>query len=267
MQTIKIYNRIHALFGRKSKGILSVFFTAGYPEKDSTVAIALELANAGVDMVEIGMPFSDPLADGPVIQESSAIAIQNGTNISLIFDQVREIRKETDIPILLMGYLNPVMRYGMERFLHDASLVGIDGCILPDLPIEEYETRYKGLFEKYNLSYIPLVTPTTDTERITWLDSLASGFIYAVSTTAITGGQSEGYRETSLAYFDQLSKMGLNNPILAGFGIHNKLTFDQVCDRLNGGIIGTAFIRMLGKDNLKKRIKEFIISISQKGYI
>lgn len=251
-------SRIKETFERKD--ILSIYFTAGFPELNSAMQILRELQENGVNMVELGMPFSDPLADGPVIQHSSEVALRNGMNLDLLFEQTREMRKEISIPVILMGYLNPVLQYGVEKFLKRSAENGFDGLIIPDLPMREYETIYKPLFEKYNLKNIFLVTPQTSEERVRKIDSLSDGFIYLVSSGSTTGMRTEFSKEQK-AYFKRNSDYNLKNPLLAGFGISNNTTFEQACEHTSGAIIGSAFIKALQN---KVAIKEFVGSIRNK---
>jgi tryptophan synthase alpha chain len=256
-------NRIKDLFKRKDKGILSIYFTAGFPELNSSMEILKQLEENGVDMVELGMPFSDPLADGPVIQYSSEVALQNGMNMDLLFEQTKEFRKQISIPVILMGYLNPLLQYGVEKFLHRAAENGFDGLIIPDLPIREYELHYKQLFEKYNLKNIFLITPNTTEERIRKIDAISDGFIYLVSTAGTTGAR-DSFNEDQQDYFKRIASYKLNNPLLAGFGISNRKTFEQACLHTNGAIIGSAFIKALKTENCKSQIEKFIGSIKLK---
>ncbi|CAN5363263.1 tryptophan synthase subunit alpha [soil metagenome] len=268
-------NRINKLFLEKQKDILSVYFTAGFPNLNDTVAIINELENSGVDMIEIGMPFSDPLADGPTIQRSSEIALENGMTIKLLFEQIKNIRinppsntnaiasplsrgNSSEIPLILMGYLNPVLQYGVEQFCKDAASLGISGVILPDLPLQEYLDEYKSIFEKYNLKNIFLITPQTSDERIRLIDEHSDGFIYMVSSASTTGTKSEiGVEQEK--YFKRIQTMKLKNPIVIGFGISDKKTFSKACEYANGAIIGSAFIKTIdGSKDLKKSISGFV---------
>jgi len=249
--------RIENLFKNK-KNILNIYLTAGYPKLEDTVIIAQELAKNGVDMIEIGMPFSDPLADGPTIQHSSEIAIKNGITLDLIFKQIIEIRKTVTIPIILMGYYNQVLQYGAAKFFEKAKNVGVDGFILPDLPIEEYQTNYKKLLTNLALDMVFLITPQTQDERIKLIDSESSGFLYVVSSFAITGATSD-IKQNQLTYFKRINQLELTNPKLIGFGISNKKTFDTACQNAQGAIIGSAFIKALkNSDDLRKTIEEFV---------
>jgi len=254
-------NRLRNLFQQKDKNILSVFCTAGFPELNSIVPILEALQNNGVDLVEIGMPFSDPTADGPVIQYSNTIAINNGMMLKVLFEQIKDIRSKIQIPLILMGYINPAIQYGFDNFLRDAHQCGIDGIIIPDLPMYEYETFYKEMFEQYGLQNIFLVTPQTTEERIRKIDDLTDAFIYIVSSNAITGGNSNIQQEQE-NYFQRIKNMKLKNPTLIGFGIKDKQTFDTACEYANGAIIGTAFINAIDKSqNIQQDIAQFIQNI------
>jgi tryptophan synthase alpha chain len=254
-------NRIKELFQRKPHNVLSVFSTAGFPELESIVPVLEQLQANGVDMVEIGMPFSDPTADGPVIQHSNTIAIDNGMTLSVLFSQLKTIRDKIHIPLVLMGYINPAMQYGIDNFLKDAHDCGIDGVIIPDLPLYEYETFYREKFSQYQIQNIFLVTPQTSEERIRKIDALTDAFIYIVSSNAITGGNSS-IQTVQTAYFERIQNMQLLNPTLIGFGIRDKQTFDATCQYANGAIIGTAFINAIDmSDDLSKDIHSFIRSI------
>ncbi|SIQ92092.1 tryptophan synthase subunit alpha [Pontibacter lucknowensis] len=256
-------NRIQQLFAQKPKGLLSVYFTAGFPSLEDTVPIILELEKNGVDLIEIGMPFSDPLADGPTIQQSSEVAIRNGMTIPKLFAQLQDIRQHTQIPLVLMGYLNPVMQYGVERFMQKASELGIDGLILPDLPLSDYVREYKELFEQNGLSNIFLITPQTPEQRIREIDAHTNGFIYMVSSASVTGSTT-GQSVVNTGYFERVNGMGLRNPGIIGFGIHNHETFTQACNHASGAIIGSAFIKALAKEgSLTENISTFIQSIRQ----
>lgn len=238
-------NRITDLFAEKNKNILSVYYTAGFPALDSTVTVASCLAEAGADIIEIGIPFSDPVADGPTIQESNNIALKNGMTLRLLIDQVKEIRKQKiKTPLILMGYLNPVIQYGIEDFIKDASNAGVDGLILPDMPLHEYEENYQKLFEAENLCNTFLISPTTSEERIRKIDGATNGFVYAVSASSITGARG-GFKEEQIKYFDRLQKMKLKNPCLIGFGISNHETFSKASAYGAGAIVGSAFVNLL----------------------
>ncbi|MEO1434978.1 MAG: tryptophan synthase subunit alpha [Bacteroidota bacterium] len=237
-------NRITALFAQKQSDILSVFFTAGYPGLDDTLPILKALEQNGVDLVEIGVPFSDPIADGGTIQQSSNAALENGMSLEKLFEQLNGFRAQVNIPVILMGYLNPIVQYGVERFCEKAAAIGVDGVILPDLPIELYEEQYKALFEKYQLSNILLITPQTAPHRIEMIDQNTEGFIYMVSSNSITG-KTSGISEGQVAYFNRINSMGLRNPRLIGFGISDQNSFETACQYASGAIIGSAFIRAL----------------------
>jgi tryptophan synthase alpha chain len=236
-------SRIKELFRRKNKNVLNVYCTAGFPALNDTVPVLKALQDAGADMVELGMPYSDPLADGPVIQASSSRALANGMTISRLFEQLKNFRREIHLPVLLMGYMNPILQYGFEKFCRDASEAGVDGLILPDLPMYEFEKEFSVIIKKYDLDFVFLVTPETKEERIRKLDQLSSGFLYAVSSSSTTGKNTLiGEQEE---YFKALQSMKLKNPVLIGFGIKDKSGFTKACTFANGAIIGTAFIKIL----------------------
>lgn len=250
-------NRLEQLFSTK-ENILNIYTTAGFPKLNDTIEIIQELAASGVDMVEIGMPFSDPLADGPTIQHSSEVAIENGITLDLIFNQIKEIRKTVTIPIMLMGYLNQLVKYGIEDFLSKAKETGVDGLILPDLPLDIYQDEYKMLFEKYNLKMSFLITPQTSEERIKLIAKESTAFLYVVSSFAITGSKSD-IQQNQIDYFKKISSMHLNTPKLIGFGISNKSTFNTASNYANGAIIGSAFIKIINNQtNIKAAIQKFI---------
>jgi tryptophan synthase alpha chain len=266
-------NRIDSLFQTRPGQILSVFFTAGYPKLNSTVEIIRALTKAGADMIEIGMPFSDPMADGPVIQKSSDVALKQGMSMNLLFNQLKDIRKETDIPLLLMGYLNPVMHYGIEKFCTECEKTGIDGVILPDLPLEVFlgdsgkvlgsqaQGSLQDLFVKHNLHAVFLISPQTRTERIHEIDRISNGFLYMVSSSSTTGVKS-GFDPDRQAYFERIRDMKLKNPRLIGFGISNHASFANACEYAKGAIIGSAFVSMLGTaGNLNEAIAKFVEGI------
>ncbi|MFC2112087.1 tryptophan synthase subunit alpha [Bacteroidota bacterium] len=256
-------NRIDALFENKPSGILSVYMTAGYPELDDTVPIIKELSSGGADLIEIGMPFSDPLADGPVLQECNHRALENGMSLEILFEQIGNIRATVDIPLILMGYLNPVLNYGFDRFCEKAAETGIDGLILPDLPAGEYERSYKNICEKYGLYMIFLITPQTSESRIRQIAGLSKGFIYMVSAASTTGSKT-GFQQEQVDYFKRISEMDLPLPRLIGFGIFSADTFNQACQYANGAIIGSAFMKSLSTDGkLGDKIRGFIRGLSQ----
>jgi len=253
-------SRLQALFANKKERVLNVYFTAGYPQLDSTATIIQSLQNNGADIIELGMPYSDPLADGPVIQESGNIALQNGMTIAVLFEQIKALKGQINIPIILMGYMNPVLQYGFENFCAEASAVGVDGLILPDLPEYEFEMEYGAIIKKYGLDFIFLVTPETSTERIQQLDNLSTGFLYAVSSSATTG-KDKDFNSVE-KYLEQLQSMQLKNPVLVGFGIKDRNTFESACKYANGAIIGTAFIKALeGTTNIEATVKHFISAV------
>ena len=251
-------NRINKVLNNKSD-ILSIYFTAGFPNLSDTTTIIKNLDNCGVDMIEIGLPFSDPLADGPTIQNSSNIALSNGMTTKKLFEQLKGLRKETDISLIIMGYFNPIMQYGIESFCKDCELAGIDGLIIPDLPAEIYSNDYKTIFEKYNLLNMFLITPQTSDERIKFIDKISSGFIYMVSSFSITGAVNSFEKEQK-KYFDRINKMDLKSSLLIGFGISNKETFKDAINHSQGAIIGSAFIKFISENGVNK-ISDFIRKI------
>ncbi|MDO8366403.1 MAG: tryptophan synthase subunit alpha [Saprospiraceae bacterium] len=238
-------NRIDALF-QKRKPVLSIFATAGFPQINATLPILRALQKAGAGMVEIGIPFSDPLADGPVIQHSSSVALENGMTLEGLFGQLRNIREEIKMPLLLMGYVNTVMQFGMARFLENCQETGIDGVILPDLPPEVFESEYQQMFEKHGINPVFLVTPQSSEARLRKMDALSRGFLYAVSTSATTG-ERKGFSLEQIAYFDRLQAAGLRNPVVVGFGISSREDLQTVFAHAQGGIIGSAFVRAISK--------------------
>ena len=253
-------NRIQQLFSHKKQNILNVYCTAGYPKLDSTLYMMQALQNNGADLIELGMPYSDPLADGPVIQESGAVAIENGMTIAVLFEQLKSFRTDIKVPVILMGYMNPVLQYGFEKFCKDAAAVGVDGLILPDLPEYEFETEYGTIIKKYGLDFIFLVTPETREERLRKLDALSTGCLYAVSSSSTTGNEKD-FNAVEL-YLQRLQTMQLKNPVLVGFGIKDKVTFASACKYANGAIIGSAYIKTLeGKEDLEMATKEFLENI------
>lgn len=257
-------NRISQLFEQHAEdadGLLNVYFTAGFPELADTRRVLRALQDAGADLVEIGMPYSDPVADGETIQDSNQKALENGMSIRLLLEQLRDMRSEISLPVLLMGYFNPVVQYGVERFCRDASEAGVDGLILPDLPVEEYLAHYKALFDQYGLLNIFLITPQTKPERIRLIDEAGSGFIYMVSSASVTGAKT-GVSVNMEAYFERIHQMKLKNPRLIGFGIKDRESFLKASRYGNGAIIGSAFIRVLQEStDLEKDIETFISGI------
>jgi tryptophan synthase alpha chain len=251
-------NRINKLFGEKKNTILSIYFTAGHPALDSTFTIIKTLAESGVDMIEIGMPFSDPIADGPVIQKSSHLALKNGMSLKILFEQLKDIRKELNLPLLLMGSLNPVIQYGIEKFAAKCHTTGIDGVILPDLPLDIYIEEYKPSFEKYGLHNIFLITPQTSNARIRQLDNHSSGFLYMVSASATTGMR-KNFEQYQIEYFKRVNELDLKSPRLIGFGISNHETFNLACQNASGAIIGSAFVNLLDEEgDISVNIKRFV---------
>lgn len=254
-------NRIEELFKRKSQRILNVYFTAGYPQLNDMSGIMEELERSGADLIEIGIPFSDPIADGPTIQESNAIALANGMTLKLLLEQLEGIRSKVNIPIILMGYINPIVQYGIEAFCQKCEEVGVDGLILPDLPMFEYLEVHKPLFEKHGLFNIFLITPQTSESRIREIDENSNGFIYMVSSASTTGAKT-GISNEQEAYFERVNTMNLKNPTLIGFGISNKETFNKACKNANGAIIGSAFVKAISQEGeMTKNINEFIQAV------
>lgn len=249
-------SRIKRLFQAKRDKVLNVYCTAGYPQLDSTIQLMGCLQNNGVDLIELGMPYSDPLADGPVIQASSTRALQNGMTISKLFEQLKDFRNQIHVPVILMGYLNPLLQYGFEKFCAKAAEVGIDGLIIPDVPMYEYEMEYREVIQKYGLDFIFLVTPETSEDRIKKLDELSSGFLYAVSSSSITGSEKDFSAVEN--YLKRLKEMNLKNPILVGFGIKDKVTFQAACKYANGAIIGSAYIKAIENSNTEEATKIFL---------
>jgi tryptophan synthase alpha chain len=249
-------SRLNELLQKKQNHVLNVYCTAGYPRLDSTVEVMKCLQSNGVDLIELGMPYSDPLADGPVIQASSTKALQNGMTISKLFEQLKNFRTEIHVPVILMGYLNPLLQYGFERFCAMCAEVGIDGLIIPDIPIYEYENEYRQIVEQYHLDFIFLVTPETSEERIKKLDGSSSGFLYAVSSSSITGSDKDFSAVEN--YLKRLKEMKLKNPILVGFGIKDKSTFEAACKYANGAIIGTAYIKAIENGNTEEATRKFL---------
>ena len=255
-------NRLNKLFANKKDNLLSIYYTAGYPGLDTTVDIAEALEKAGADFLEIGFPYSDPVADGPTIQHSSQQALDNGMTLTVLFVQLEDLRARVSIPILLMGYVNPIVQYGVERFCKKAAGLGVDGVIIPDLPMYEYEGMYAKFFIDNNLSNIFLVTPQTSADRIRKIDGLSNSFIYLLSSSSITGGNLNvsGNIED---YYRRIKAMQLNNPTIIGFGISNHTTFKKACEYAAGAIVGSAFVKLLETENYMDKIPGFIQSIKQ----
>ena len=240
--------------------LLSIYFTAGYPTLDSTISIAKKLEEAGADFLEIGFPYSDPVADGPVIQHSSEVALANGMIVRKLFDQLVDLRKHVSIPVFLMGYFNPVLQFGVERFCEECKHVGVNGVIIPDLPMDEYEELYKETFEKNGIANIFIVTPQTSEERIRKIDSLSNSFIYLLSSNATTG-KTLDVGDNTAAYFKRIHDLQLKNPLIVGFGISDKATFQKASQHTAGAIIGTAFVKKLKEQDYLDQIPVFISSI------
>jgi tryptophan synthase alpha chain len=256
-------NRITELFAKKKGNILNVYYTAGFPALNDTVRIAQALEKAGADIIEIGIPFSDPVADGPTIQESNKIALDNGMTLHLLLEQVKEIRKTVKLPIILMGYINPVIQYGVEKFAKDASALGVDGVIIPDLPLHEFEEQYKALFKSLNLCHTFLISPTTSEDRIHKIDTATEGFIYAVSASSITGAKGD-FSSEQVQYFERLQNLKLKNPFLIGFGISNNATFARASQYSAGAIVGSAFINLLREaKDIPAEIDAFVKSLKK----
>jgi len=254
-------NRLNQLFKNKGdKKPLSIYYTAGYPQLDDTVAIAKLLETSGVDFLEIGFPYSDPVADGPVIQHSSEEALKNGMSLDYLFNQLKELRKQVQIPVFLMGYVNPMLQYGVERFCQACAEVGVDGVIVPDLPMYEYEEHYREIFEKYHVSNIFLITPQTADERIRKIDNLSTGFIYMVSSYATTGKNLAVSEETT-RYFERVKALNLKSPLVVGFGIADNKSFEHALNYADAAIVGSAFVRLLNQPDYQSKIPAFIESI------
>ncbi len=258
-------NKLDQLFQKKQKNILNIYFTAGFPNLNDTGHIILELEKAGADLIEIGMPYSDPMADGPTIQESGQVALDNGMNLNLLFDQISTIKDKVNTPLICMGYLNQVMQFGEIKFIEKCKESGVDGLILPDLPLDVYESDYKNLLDENNIRICFLITPQTSDERIHEIDRLSSGFIYIVADAAITGN-SKGISTKQIEYFERINKMNLKSKKLIGFGISDAQSFNTACQYANGAIIGSAFIRALKDDQqqVSENVSNFIGSILEK---
>ncbi|WP_340157311.1 tryptophan synthase subunit alpha [uncultured Maribacter sp.] len=244
---------------KEDKKLLSIYFTAGYPSLNNTVKIIEDLENNGVDMIEIGLPFSDPLADGPTIQESSTAALKNGMTTEILFSQLKDIRKTVSIPLIIMGYFNPMLQYGVEAFCKKCQEIGIDGLILPDLPLDAYQEEYEEIFKKHGLLNVFLITPQTSDDRIHQIDNASNGFIYMVSSASVTGSKS-GFGQEQESYFERIAKMNLKNPQIVGFGIKDEETFKQATKTAKGAIIGSAFIKHLTANGVDS-ISEFVNTI------
>jgi tryptophan synthase alpha chain len=254
-------NRITELFEQKKENILSVFYTAGFPTLNDTIRISELLGKAGADIIEIGIPFSDPVADGPTIQASNKTALENGMTLRLLLEQVKQLRKHVKLPIILMGYLNPVMQYGVEKFIKDAAAVGVDGLIIPDMPVYEFQENYRELFNEANLCNTFLISPTTSEERIRKIDEITDGFIYAVSASSTTGAKST-FTTEQVDYFERLKKSSIRNPVLIGFGISDHATFSKACSYGAGAIVGSAFVNLLrDSKDFESDIKGFVTAL------
>ncbi|MEI6950184.1 tryptophan synthase subunit alpha [Paraflavisolibacter sp. H34] len=253
-------SRIKDLFEKKQNKVLNVYCTAGFPKLESTLKVMRALQENGADLIELGMPYSDPLADGPVIQASSAVALKNGMTIKKLFEQLQDFRKEITLPVVLMGYINPILQYGFERFCADAAAAGVDGLILPDIPMYEFQNEYGPIIKKYNLDFIFLVTPETSEDRVRQLDEMSSGFLYAVSSSSTTGKDKDFSAAEN--YLEKLKGMNLKNPVLVGFGIKDKKTFEAASKHANGAIIGSAYIQALQSgDKIKEATRKFLGAI------
>ncbi|WP_422859277.1 tryptophan synthase subunit alpha [Flagellimonas sp. S174] len=251
-------NRIQEKLNEDKK-LLSIYFTAGYPDINDTVSIIESLEEAGVDMIEVGLPFSDPLADGPTIQESSTAALHNGMHTELLFEQLKDIRKTVNIPLIVMGYFNPMLQYGVEAFCKKCHEIGIDGIIMPDLPLDVYQEEYEAIYKKYRLINVFLITPQTGEERIRAIDNASDGFIYMVSSASTTGAKS-GFGDEQKAYFNRIASLNLKNPQIVGFGISNSKTFQAATEKAKGAIIGSAFIKHLTQNGTSE-IQGFVEGI------
>lgn len=253
-------NRITRLFGNKEKNLLSIYFTAGYPNLSDTVTILEALEKNGIDMAEIGIPFSDPMADGLVIQQSAEVALKNGMSLRLLFEQLKEVRKTVRMPLIMMGYLNPILQYGFDRFCKSCAEAGIDGMIIPDLPFADYLANYQSTAVRHNLKMIMLITPETSEERIRLIDAHTEGFIYMVSSASTTGAQQQ-FDEGKQSYFTRVAGMNLGNPLMVGFGISNKATLSAASAHTNGAIVGSKFIQLLGEHKDPDRAVKALLSI------
>ena len=249
-------NLIQELFQKKDKKLLSIYFTCGYPKLDDTTKVISALEESGVDFIEVGLPYSDPLADGPTIQESSQKALENGINLDIIFEQLKTIKGTNKTPLVAMGYLNQLLKYGEDKFCEACVACGIDTVILPDLPMVEFENHYQQLFEKYGITNVFLITPHTSEDRIRKIDSYSKAFIYVVASASITGAKGE-ISDSQIEYFERIKGMNLQSKLVIGFGISDKATFDTACTYSNGAIVGSAFIKHIGKSGVDE-IDNFI---------
>jgi tryptophan synthase alpha chain len=249
-------NSIQELFKKKDKNLLSIYFTCGYPKLDDTIKVISELEKSGVDFIEVGLPYSDPLADGPTIQDSSQRALENGINLDIVFDQLMSIKKTNNTPLVLMGYLNQILKYGEDKFCQKAVDCGINTLIIPDLPMVEFENHYQELFDKYGLTNVFLITPHTSEDRIKKIDSFTKAFIYVVASASITGAKG-AISKNQISYFERIKEMNLKSKLIVGFGISDKSTFNIACNYASGAIIGSAFIKNLGENGIDK-IDDFI---------
>jgi len=252
-------NSVAQLLENKSSSVLSIYFTSGFPDLNDTTKVIQELSNSGVDFIEVGLPYSDPLADGPTIQESSQKALQNGVNLDIVFDQLMQIKETNTTPLVLMGYLNQLLKYGEEKFCQKVVDAGIDTVILPDLPMVEYENHYKNLFDRYGINNVFLITPNTKEDRIRKIDSYTKSFIYMVASSSITGAKGE-ISQQQINYFERIKSMNLKSKLIIGFGISDHQTFSKACEYGNGAIIGSAFINSLEKNGVEG-IPDFINKI------
>lgn len=249
-------NLIQELFQKKDKKLLSIYFTCGYPKLDDTTKVISALEESGVDFIEVGLPYSDPLADGPTIQESSQKALENGINLDIIFEQLKTIKGTNKTPLVAMGYLNQLLKYGEDKFCEACVACGIDTVILPDLPMVEFENHYQQLFEKYGITNVFLITPHTSEDRIRKIDSYSKAFIYVVASASITGAKGE-ISDSQIEYFERIKGMNLQSKLVIGFGISDKATFDKACTYSNGAIVGSAFIKHIGESGVDE-IDNFI---------
>lgn len=255
-------NRLNQLFDKKKEPLLSIYYTAGYPNLNNTLEIAVALESAGVDFIEIGFPYSDPLADGPVIQNSSQKALNNGMTLKLLFEQLKDLRQKVTIPVLLMGYFNTMLQYGVAAFCKSCAEAGVDGVIVPDLPLYEYEELYRDCFLDHDVSNVFLITPLTSEERIRKIDKLSNSFIYLLSSSSTTGKNLD-INTSAEAYYSRIRKMELKNPTIIGFGIHDLASFSKAAEYTRGAIVGSAFVKFLDTPDAIKRIPEFVATIRE----